>query len=137
MGKRHVLEIRRGQELIYYTKLFNDGFNPGEEFYKNLKIDLNVINHKSCEFEVDFTQLLLSWWKVVVRVTDEADLAKYIETRLMVDDIHSSQYSSQLESLRDTMINDFFYDYNSLMDYSSPFEPNRLDSKYKAYLVIS
>lgn len=133
MGKRHVLEIRRGQGLIYYTKLFNDGFNPGEEFYKNLKIDLNLINNKSCEFEVDFTQLLLSWWRVVVRVTDEADLAKYIETRLVVDDTHSSQ----LESLRDTMINDFFYDYNYLMDYSSPFDPNRLDSKYKAYLVIS
>ncbi|WP_019139273.1 hypothetical protein [Peptoniphilus timonensis] len=133
MGKRHMLEIRRGQGLIYCTKLFNDGFNPGKEFYKNLKIDINVINGKSCEFEVDFTQLLLSWWRVVVHVTDEADLAKYIETRLMVNDTHSSQ----LESLRDTMIYDFFYDYNSLMDYSSPFEPNRLDSKYKAYLVIS
>lgn len=133
MGKRHILEIRRGKELSYYTKIFEDGFNPSKEFYEDLKIDLNVINGKSCEFEVDFTQLLLSWWKVVVQTIDKADLAKYIEETLMVD----NTASSNIKALYDTMLCDYFYEYNCLMDYTEPFKPNRLDSKYKAYIIIS
>lgn len=133
MGKRHMLEIRHGKDLIYNTKIFADGFNPGNEFYNNLNIDLSLVNDKLCEFEIDFTKLLQEWWRTVVRITDKVDLAKYIEETLMVDNTQSSQ----IEFLRDTMICDFFCEYNALMDYSAPFEPNRLDSKYKAYIVIS
>lgn len=133
MGKRHILEIRRGKESIYYTKIFEDGFYPGKEFYADLKIDLSLINNKPCEFEVDFTQLLLLWWRAVVRVTDETDLAKYIEATLMVD----NTTSSNIKALYNTMICDFFLEYNSLMDYTSPFKPNKLDSEYKAYIIIS
>lgn len=133
MGKRHILEIRRGKESIYYTKIFEDGFNPSKEFYEDLKIDLSLIKNKPCEFEVDFTQLLLSWWKVVVQTIDKADLAKYIEETLRVD----NTASSNIKALCDTMICDYFYEYNSLMDYTEPFEPNRLDSRYKAYIIIS
>ena len=133
MSKRHILEIRSGKELSYYTKIFEDGFNPSKEFYKDLKIDLSLINNKPCEFEVDFTQLLLSWWRVVVQTIDKANLAKYIEETLMID----GTASSNIEALYNTMICDYFCEYISLMDYTASFEPNRLDSKYKAYIIIS
>lgn len=133
MGRRHMLEIRKGKKVVYYTKIFEDGFNPGKYFYEDLQIDTNLANGKTYEFEVDFTQLLLSWWRVVVHTMDKVDLAKYIEERLMVDDTQSSK----LESLWDTMLCDYFCEYNALMDYTTASTPNRLDSEYKAYIVIS
>ena len=132
MGKRHMLEIRHEKELVYYTKIFEDGFNPGQDFYNNLNIDCSRAKGKKCETEVNFTKFLQEWWKVVVQTINRADFAKYVEERLMVSDTHSSQ----IESLYDTMLCDYFYEYNALMDYSAPFNPNRLDSKYKAYIII-
>ena len=87
MGKRHMLEIRHGKELVYYTKIFEDGFNPGQDFYNNLNIDCSLAKGKKCETEVHFTKLLQEWWKVVVQTINSADFAKYVEERLMVRDL--------------------------------------------------
>lgn len=132
MGKRHMLEIRHGKELVYYTKIFEDGFNPGQDFYNNLNIDCSLAKGKKCETEVNFTKLLQEWWKVVVQTINSADFAKYVEERLMVRDTRSSQ----IESLYDTMLCDYFYEYNALMNYTALLNPNKLDLQYKAYVVI-
>lgn len=122
-------------KVVYHTTIFKENCFADEEFYRNLKLKIDLDNQKLQRAEIKLENFIIEWFRFLSKVVNPDVVKLNLENDYDFLETEPILYM-QLINNRQTPLNQFYIVFNNLLKYAKKENPAELEDKYKLYIEV-
>ncbi|MBU5669601.1 hypothetical protein KQI68_07080 [Peptoniphilus sp. MSJ-1] len=133
---KHYLVIETlDTKVVYHTTIFKENCFADEEFYRNLKLKIDLDNQRLKRTEIKLENFIIEWFRFLSKVVSP-DVVKVL-LEVDFDDLKIAPILyMQLINNRQKPLNQFYIVFDYLLGYAKKENPAELEDKYKLYIEV-